>query len=411
MISFYTPTKLSLLDITTMGDSVKRNDATKIGQFDSGLKYALAILKRNGCEINVDVDNICYGIETKTINQGGKQKEVLTILEYNLDKDFEKVQAEHITGFSLQLGYNWEIWMAFRELYSNMLDEGGVCSGMKFEEKEIFTVKTTINIEPSKECQEIWHNRESFLLLDRTPITTLDSGCEVYENEKGYAQIFKQGILVWEDKEVVSKFVYNITNGVLDERRILNDPYSIKRDIANAILRCKDTSFLRRIISDKEIECDFFEDISGYYTVSDEANKIATEVYDECGEVHSFWFLIGAIRERKDCQISGKKLKSVNDHLWAYSSEITLENKPTISLSIKDKILAKYNIEIDYDVKEVKLSKGKAVCDKFEKCIYVSDDFDVEKDFHLFLVQHIDLTMQGNIIDNLSKLLTKHISK
>lgn len=410
MIEFYTPTKLSLLDITTMGDSVKRNDSTKIGQFDSGLKYALAILKRNGCSIYISVENICYEVSTKTINQGDKEKEVLTILEFDTDEDFEKARAEHTTGFSLQLGYNWEIWMAFRELYSNMLDEGGICSGMNFEKTENFTVKTTITINPSKECQEVWDNRESFLLLDRKPLTTLKNGCEVYENLKEHAQIFKQGILVWEDKDLASKYTYNIKDGELDERRILNDPYSTRQKIGNYFLSCTDKNFIRTFISEYDIDCEFFKGVGFYSAASDDINEVATEIYNEFGWVHSYDFILTAIRERKDCAINGKKLKSLSDHLWSYYSEITLESKGGL-YSMRDRILSKYKIEIDYEIKTAKLSRGKVICDKFEKCIYVSEDFDIDKDFHLFLVQHIDLTMQGNIIDNLSKLLTKHISK
>ena len=49
ILTFKTPTRMSLLDVTSMGDSSKRGDTTTIGQFDSGLKYA--ILKNHKVEL------------------------------------------------------------------------------------------------------------------------------------------------------------------------------------------------------------------------------------------------------------------------------------------------------------------------------------------------------------------------
>ena len=53
-ITFQNESILSLIDLTTMGDSSKRGDSSKIGKFDSGLKYAMSILYRHGVNININ---------------------------------------------------------------------------------------------------------------------------------------------------------------------------------------------------------------------------------------------------------------------------------------------------------------------------------------------------------------------
>ena len=56
-LAFRNQGQLSVLDLTTMGDSIKREDDSKIGKFDSGLKYALAILYRNNVKFRIDLQD------------------------------------------------------------------------------------------------------------------------------------------------------------------------------------------------------------------------------------------------------------------------------------------------------------------------------------------------------------------
>ena len=54
---FITYRQISILDVLTMGDSEKAEDATKIGQYASGLKYAIALLLRNGIKVSIRTAN------------------------------------------------------------------------------------------------------------------------------------------------------------------------------------------------------------------------------------------------------------------------------------------------------------------------------------------------------------------
>src|SRR6056297_1102700 len=125
---FKNPGLISVLDLISMGDSDKRDDPEKIGKFDSGLKYALALLYRNSISIQIFSGMLRqYTIGATTLKDDftNKFKEVLLV---NEDKIDGRPPYTHQSGFSPQLGYNWELWMAFREIYSNCLDENGIIS-------------------------------------------------------------------------------------------------------------------------------------------------------------------------------------------------------------------------------------------------------------------------------------------
>jgi len=97
--------------ITTMGVNAKIGD-NPIGQFGTGLKYAIAIVLRLGGMI--------------TIYRGQKKLEFSLKTEIIRDKKFQIVCMNgRKLGFTDQLGLHWEAWMAYRELASNVKDEGG----------------------------------------------------------------------------------------------------------------------------------------------------------------------------------------------------------------------------------------------------------------------------------------------
>lgn len=111
MIVFRNPGLIDPLAITTMGVNAKVGD-NPIGQFGTGLKYAIAIILRNGGSIT-----ICRGTE----------RLVFGVIEHTIrDKPFGIVTMNgQPLGFTTQVGPHWETWMAFREIYCNCTDESG----------------------------------------------------------------------------------------------------------------------------------------------------------------------------------------------------------------------------------------------------------------------------------------------
>ena len=103
--------ELDPISITTFGINAKNNDSA-IGYFGTGLKYAIAIILREGCKIAINSCGNSYKFSLKEQTIRGKSFSVICMNGNPL-------------GFTTELGKNWELWMAYRELHCNTLDEGG----------------------------------------------------------------------------------------------------------------------------------------------------------------------------------------------------------------------------------------------------------------------------------------------
>jgi glycosyltransferase involved in cell wall biosynthesis len=318
-IHFVTPTKLSILDISSMGDSSKRGDDTTIGQFDSGLKYAIALLLRDNVKIKIDIhnngeleNNFTFGQKKIEDSQTGKDKNLITIFDIN--------GVETVTGFAFNLGYNWKNWMSYREIMSNVLDEKGFAydstQWKQFPDSiEYNGTNTVITLEfdESNEFFEVWQNRHLYMNFEE-PLFKVSSSVECLENKERYLRIYKQNILVYEDKDRPSRFAWNIKFGDIDERRILSNLYSVEQSIAYAIQDTNNEEFLRHIITSSfQTEEKEFLSTNSYYSdwISDTVKKVAHEVYEEFGEVRSYDWLIDKVKKQKDCKIAGKKIKTI----------------------------------------------------------------------------------------------------
>ncbi len=304
-IDFITPTKLSLIDIISMGDSSKRNDPTTIGQFDSGLKYAIALLLRNNVDIEINVydndvvETFRFDTFTEKCESTDKEKELIGVTKSTFT-GYTTSDEYHKTGFAKQLGYNWELWMAFRELYSNMLDE----KGYLIDDNDDIPINngTTITLEfdESNPFYEIYQNKHLYINTSNR-LFSLSPSIDILRNDENYLRIYKQNVLVYIDKNKPSLYAYNIRFGEIDERRILNNLYSIEHSIIDAIATTKNEDYLRTIIK-HDIEFDkneFLSDLVAYQTCNDLINKIVTDVYNEYGEVKSYSWILDLVKKKR----------------------------------------------------------------------------------------------------------------
>lgn len=429
-IHFITPTIISRLDISSMGDSSKRGDDSTIGQFDSGLKYTIALLLRDKVNMSIktyDDDGILntytFSTSVKKCNNTNKEKELIDI-NYNDYSDDTSGVIE--TGFALQMGYNWSTWMALRELYSNMTDEKGVISELQEDIAVSYGTIITLEFDANTEFFNVWQNKHLYI-NEQEPLFKISNSVEVLKNDEDYLRIYKQNILVYEDKDKPSRFAWNIKFGEIDERRILSNLYYVEQNINYAIQTTDNEEFLRTIIKPTfEVQDKEFLSNNTHYSdhISETVNRITTEIYEEFGEVNSYDWLINKVRKRKDCKIGGKKIKTIEDSLWSYSTEVSIETTPQPyaepSMIVDDveyitpfasEIKQYYNFDLDVEVKIAKLKGSKVVADKFENCIIVDESFDISKDFHIFVIEYLDLTQKGNVVENLSKYICKLISK
>ena len=451
-IYFKTPTLLSYLDLMTMGGSEKADDDTKIGHFSSGLKMSMAIAHRNNVELSVRVydneysDNYdrkretLYSIGTfiQDCEQTGKNKELLQIYKNVKSENFHSGMScdygggeypEEIiqTGFSTKLGIDWKLWMLLREVYSNMIDENGEYSETPFENVSYGSV-VKLSFSNDSEFSDIWDNRHLYI-NEKEPLFKLSNTVDVLENEEGFLRLYKQNILVYKDEKRPSKYAYNIHFGTIDERRILSNVYSVESEIISAIQYTKNEEYLRNIITSDFTtqQGEFLSSMSVYGTASELIHKIATEVYEEFEEVKSYNWLLDTVKKRKDCKIGGKKITTISDAIFAYSSTVTVETTPNsfstpeIIETENDGILTDpfiseirkyYNFNLNVEVKKAKLKGSKVVADRYSNCLIIDDSFDLQNDFSEFIIQYIYLTKkEGNVVGNLGKYICVLLKK
>lgn len=207
--------------IALMGGTTKANDQYKIGQWGSGLKYTLAWLIKNNLSFHIFIGNEKVEISTET--------------EEIRDEVFEIICIDgKRTSVTTQMGGNaWTEWMIIRELWCNALDEGD-------ESREITTEVlgeegcTTFYIQASSALMDVWNNWDNYFLHEIDPIFESDNH-RIYPSS-GNLKIYKQGVLIHEDKNQKSLFRYDVRNAEINELREFKGSvnYEIVKALSNA---------------------------------------------------------------------------------------------------------------------------------------------------------------------------------
>lgn len=214
--------------ITTIGVSVKEGE-NPFGYFGTGLKYAIGIILRNGCGITVyrGREKFTFGLKETEIR--GAPFSIVTM------------NGEEL-GFTSAIGKNWELWMAYRELYCNTLDEGGdVYVGEELDPREDLT-----HIVVTGESFISVHRRKRDFVLQSEP-TEVHPGIEIHEfPSKGY---FYKGILVGGIPRD-SLYTYNLTKQAeLTEDRTLKSHFDAEWAVVGAIKSSNNPNIIEKAVT------------------------------------------------------------------------------------------------------------------------------------------------------------------
>lgn len=204
LVTFGNAGSISPLLWSTFGVSAKETD-NAIGQFGTGLKYAIAVLVREGRYIRINSDGVDYVFTSRDIDVRGKE--------------FKQVFCNDTPlPFTTHLGVNWDLWQAYRELYSNCLDEGGSI-GVESD--------TTVYAE----IADIDHNE---VFLDKANRRLLHSTkyADIYAGSSEY--LYLKGVRV-QDLTEESSFTYDLKDCYLTEDRTLKYSHEVSRQIGSAI--------------------------------------------------------------------------------------------------------------------------------------------------------------------------------
>lgn len=221
---------LPLECISTFGVSVKDTDSP-IGYFGTGLKYAIATLLREDGAVNMVIDGYAYHFTTEWRGVRGKEFGFIFMNDVQLP-------------FTTELGKNWQLWQAYRELYSNCIDEGGevLSSDDTFDGGE---GKGTIIV---VEGLDQIHEESSRFILRSEPKHVIGN-VEIHEGAT--SGVFYKGIKVL---DLPTKFTYNILSGLtLTEDRTVSQ-WDAEYAITSALIHTNDTDALLDVLSVTEEE-------------------------------------------------------------------------------------------------------------------------------------------------------------
>jgi hypothetical protein len=271
MIVFTNPGVIDVRSVTTFGVSVKEGE-NPIGFFGTGLKYAIAVLLRTGHGITILAgdDTFVFGVRPEIVR--GKQFDFVTMA-------VNGGEAQPI-GFTTELGKQWKVWMAYREIACNCSDERGSMS--ETDQFAHDSAGTTVVVD-GPEFAEIYRRRGEYILAD-APDYTLG---EIEVRRRAGSAFYYRGVLVhhW---QAPAMFTYNCRSSLtLTEDRTLNGEYSARAYIAEALLKSDDDRLLRDVLTAPKNSFESHLDYAGWSWSSD-ASPAFLRVVGECiaqGEV------------------------------------------------------------------------------------------------------------------------------
>ena len=364
MIIFKNKGELDIRAIKTFGVNSKDNPDSAIGYFGTGLKYAIAIVLREGGSISVSTGGRTYLFTLQP-----------TRIRHD-DFDIVCMNGEEL-GFTTQLGKDWEMWMAMRELYSNMLDEGGeafVSSDPHCTPTPTVSVDATYVQVTCPEMEKLFGNIGDYFLdtSNRTPIEVNDE-VDAYSVENamnrtsalGY--IFYKGVRVMQTR-CPALFSYNHHKGLqLTEDRTIRDSWSTLYHLAPLVTRSKNSAFIKKMVmcSEKMYE--------GQINYSNNSG----------GDIEFFLDVVGDLRKRyKDKGISTyaislhKRERKVESVLPDKSCALNVVEKQqldkavnfcknTLSLDVDDyQLIVCKDLGVDNDLGRADIAEGKMYISK-----------------------------------------------
>lgn len=307
MICFCNKTELDLSAITLMGASVKTTDSP-IGFFGTGLKFAIATLLRTGHKVEVLTKGKWNSITTKAVDLRGKSFPVVCLNGRKL-------------GYTTELGKNWELWQAYRELASNARDEGDHLISDKKVDFESWG--TVIRVEGAG-IDEAHANRR-MIFCEGEVLFRLEGVAEILRGASNC--IFYRGVRV-HNLDVESRFTWNILEyQPLTEDRTLRYTWTISELMGRVLAACDKEEIVQSVLcsdeTTKETKADYsasspsqqFMNVAARVSTNPSANQSAINLWRAKSSNSSLYADSVLDDEDLDCiEIAHGICKKINSH-------------------------------------------------------------------------------------------------
>lgn len=337
-VVFKTPGIIDPASFSIFGTSIKLHE-NPIGQFGTGLKYAIAIILRTNSTIKIYTKNTIYEFFTEDIVL--REKLFKQVCVKIIDRHTEYYEHKELP-YTTELGQHWEVWQAFRELLCNTLDEKGCVEAVKAVETSLGKYDfplyekedTKIVVEGASFLKAF--SESSTIYLDPTKLK--DSTLEGNILRKSSKYVFYRGIRIL-GLSKASLFTYNVVrNCQLTEDRTVSNQNALYIDINNLILSWKHPRDISSIVTASkgtfEHEIDF--------------------TYSSIGPSDEFLNTVSKLYQSKNASLNPSAIKVLFKHCKNFEelSETFLTSFESALLTKSIAFLERNNISIkDYPIK------------------------------------------------------------
>lgn len=351
--------------ITTLGVSVKTEGA--IGYFGTGLKYAIAVLIRNDYTVLIKSEGNIYKFAKENKSVKGTIFDFITLQKNN--------ETPRELGFTTDLGKNWGIKEAYREIYCNCKDEQGEVRFLPLLENSLQTAIKKIKEINKDTVIAVWHNEnERGMEFNLSHNEMILSGNPLAESrdlqlfpQKTKPSIFYKGINAY-SLNTPTLYSYNIKSNLsLTEDRTIKYSWAALGLIEDGIVTLQDENILEHILSSQTtIEKDF--NFDNFY---DTLTRLPIEVLENYKKTHPFIKTIFKLYKARILRNSLKRFIYLYD-----KKEIEFVPEESYTLIVKECInllkLNHYNID-RYPIKFVSSLNKNVLGQAKDGTIYLTD--------------------------------------
>lgn len=223
---------------TLVGASSKRDDATKIGYYGSGLKYSIAAMLRNERPFKVFAGEkeIVFSTKKSTFR----------------DEDYDVICVdEKETSLTVGMGgKDWDLPFApIREIYSNALDEDEDALLIQETELKGDAGKTTFYIYMDESVKHFYQNKNQYFCGSNPDVMfSNDEGTIYQKTSSDGVRLFRKGILSYHHEQTQSIFDYNSNHFDINESRVISSLYIASRQVSRILKTCTNEIVIKQLM-------------------------------------------------------------------------------------------------------------------------------------------------------------------
>jgi hypothetical protein len=242
-VVFVTPGLIDIRAFTTFGVNAKPLTSSPIGFFGTGLKYAIAVLVRAGASPVLWIGRDRYEFSQHATQFRDREFSMVRMRRqrWNLLR-----ASNHDLPFTTELGKNWKMWMAYRELEANTRDEGGETHVVEGTWMDVDGGHTVLQVANDEFVQAHLDRDQTFL---PGGLTLREEDARLQVLDRPAKHLYYRGLRV-ADLEKPTLHSYNFLGALeLTEDRTLKYEFLARSEVARHIATCHDEALIEEVLT------------------------------------------------------------------------------------------------------------------------------------------------------------------